>query len=411
VLTGRLPVEGTGPSRYRRAVSTYLDHAASTPSRPEARTALATWLDAANASSTHAAGQAARVAVEEAREQVALALACSPHEVVFTSGGTEADNLAVKGVIWAARERTAHTPHLITTAVEHPAVLDPARWLAGRGDATLTVVDPGPDGRVDIEAVLAAVGPQTALVSVMTANNELGAVNDVPALAAALTERGVPLHTDAVQAIATLDVEVAAWGTAALALSAHKFGGPQGVGIAVLRRGLPVVPLAHGGGQDRGVRSGTFAAGLDAACGEALAAAVRDRAALRTRLRTMTDRLADALTALDGVRRNGPADEAHRLASHVHLGIDGVDGGALSVALDRAGLDVSSGAACGSGAAKASHVLEAVGLSGTPLRLSLGWSSTDADVDRAVDVLTEVIPAIRRRAGAVGSTRAAGVRP
>ncbi len=384
-------------------MSTYLDHAASTPPRPEARAALARWLDAANASSTHAAGQAARVAVEEAREAVATALSCSPHEVVFTSGGTEADNLAVKGVIWAARDRIGGTPHLITTAVEHPAVLDPARWLAERGDATLTVVAPAPDGRVGIEEVLAAVGPRTALVSVMSANNELGAVNDIPGLAAALGEREIPLHTDAVQAIATLDVEVAAWGTAALALSAHKFGGPQGVGIAVLRRGLPVVPLAHGGGQDRGVRSGTFATGLDAACGEALTAAVRDRTELRARLRAMTDRLAGALTALDGVRRNGPVDAAQRLASHVHLGIDDVDGGALSVALDRAGLDVSSGAACGSGAAKASHVLEAANVTGTPLRLSLGWTSTQADVDRAIDVLTDVIPGVRARTAGAGA--------
>ena len=378
-------------------MSTYLDHAATTPPRPEARAALVAWLGAANASSTHAAGQAARLAVEEAREQIAVGLACSPHEVVFTSGGTEADNLAVKGIVWAARDRRADLPHLVTTAVEHPAVLDPARWLAERGDASLTVVDPLPDGRVDVEAVLAAVGPRTALVSVMAANNELGAVNDVAALAAALAEREVPLHTDAVQAIATLDVDVAAWGVSALALSAHKFGGPQGVGVAVLRRGLPVVPIAHGGGQDRGVRSGTFAAGLDAACGAALTAAVRDRPALRDRLRAMTDRLAAALTALDGVRRNGPADAASRLASHVHLGIDRVDGGALTVALDRAGLDASSGAACGSGAAKASHVLEAAGVTGTPLRLSLGWTSTDADVDRAIDVLTDVVPSLRAR--------------
>jgi cysteine desulfurase len=383
-------------------VSTYLDHAASTPPRPEARAALARWLDAANASSTHAAGQAARVAVEEARDAVATALACSPHEVVFTSGGTEADNLAVKGVIWAARERMGGVPHLVTTAVEHPAVLDPARWLAERGDATLTVVTPRHDGRVDLDRVLAAIGPRTALVSVMTANNELGAVNDIPALAAALAERDVPLHTDAVQAVATLDVEVAAWGTAALALSAHKFGGPQGVGVAVLRRGLPVVPLSHGGGQDRGVRSGTFAAGLDAACGEALTAAVHDRAPLRERLEAMTDRLASALTAMDGVRRNGPTQASRRLASHVHLGIDDVEGGALTVALDRAGLAVSSGAACGSGAAKASHVLEAAEVTGTPLRLSLGWTSTQAEVDRAIDVLTDVIPALRARVGGRG---------
>ena len=376
-------------------MTTYLDHAATTPPRPAARAALTSWLDAANASSTHLAGQAARVAVEEARESVATALGCSPHEIVFTSGGTEADNLAIKGIIWAARDRSSALPHLVTTAVEHPAVLDPARWLAERGDATLTVVAPGTDGRVDVEEVLGAVRPETALVSVMAANNELGAVNDIPALAARLAERDVPLHTDAVQAVATLGVDVARWGVAALALSAHKFGGPQGVGIAVLRRGLPVVPLAHGGGQDRGVRSGTFAVGLDAACGAALIAAVADRAELRARLLTLSDRLATAVTGLEGVRRSGPTDPAWRLPSHVHLLLDGVEPTALALALDAAGVAASSGAACGAGAAKASPVLEACGLQGTPLRLSLGWTSTAAEVERVIDVLTDQIPRLR----------------
>ncbi len=380
----------------------YLDHAATTTPRPEARAALTRWLDAANASATHAAGQEARVAVEEAREQVAAGLGCSPHEVVFTAGGTEADNLVVKGVAWAALARGEGRPHLVTTAIEHPAVLEPARWLAERGDAELTVVPPGPDGRVEVERVLQAVGDTTVLVSVMTANNEVGAVNDLPALAAALHDRGVPLHSDAVQAIATLDVDVDGWGLDALSLSAHKLGGPQGVGVAVLRRGLGVEPLLHGGGQDRGVRSGTFAAARDAACGAAVTAAVADRDGLRDRLRRLTDRLADGVTALDGVRRNGPADPAWRLASHVHLSIDGVDGAALTLELDRAGVAAASGAACGAGATKASHVLVACGIEGTPLRLSLGWPSTDADVDRALDVLTDVIPRLRRGAPVVG---------
>lgn len=386
-------------------MTTYLDHAATTPPRPEARAALASWLDAANASSTHLAGQAARVAVEEAREAVATALHCSPHEVVFTSGGTEADNLAVKGVVWAARDHRRQVPHLVTTAVEHPAVLDPARWLAERGDVTLTVVPPDRDGRVDVERVVAALRPETSLVSVMAANNELGAVNDIAGLAAELTDRGVPLHTDAVQAVATLEVDVARWGAAALALSAHKFGGPQGVGVAVLRRGLPVVPLAHGGGQDRGVRSGTFAVGLDAACGAALTAAVADRAELRTRLRALTDRLAAAVTAVEGVTRSGPADPDFRLATHVHLLLDGVDANALSLGLDAAGIAASGGAACGAGAAKSSPVLEACGLAGTPLRLSLGWTSTDAEVDRAIDVLTDLIPRLRTAPGVAAGVR------
>ena len=383
-------------------MTTYLDHAATTPPRPEAREALSRWLDAANASSTHAAGQAARAAVEEARERVAGALGCSPHEVVFTAGGTEADNLAIKGAVWAARDRGVTTPHLVTTAVEHPAVLDTCQWLAERGDADLTVVGVRADGRVEVDEVLGAVRDTTVLVSVMAANNELGAVNDVPALAAALAEREVPLHTDAVQAIATLDVDVDGWGVAALASSAHKIGGPQGVGVAVLRRGVPVEPLLHGGGQDRGVRSGTFAAGLDAACGAALEGAVADRPVLRERLRGLSDRLANGLTAIDGVRRNGPSDPVWRLASHVHVSIDGVDGAALTLAMDRAGLAASSGAACGAGAAKPSHVLVACAIEGTPLRLSLGWTSTEDDVERALDVLGDVIPALRAGAPVVG---------
>jgi cysteine desulfurase len=294
---------GDDPGRYRHGVHVLLDHAATTPPRPAARAALSTWLEAANASSTHAAGQQARAAVEEAREQVATALGSSPHEVVFTAGGTEADNLAVKGLVWAARDRGHHQPHIVTTAVEHPAVLEPATWLADRGEATLTVVPPAADGTVEVERILEAVTDRTVLVSVMTANNELGAINDIAALGEALADRPAALHTDAVQALATLDVDVRAWQLDALALSAHKIGGPQGVGIAVLRRGLPVEPLLHGGGQDRGVRSGTFAVGLDAACGAAVHAAAAARPALRPRLRELSDRLAAGLVALDGVRR------------------------------------------------------------------------------------------------------------
>jgi cysteine desulfurase len=382
-------------------VHTYLDHAASTPPRPEARAALTRWLGSANASAPHAAGQDARAVVEEARERVAEALRCSPHEVVFTSGGTEADNLAIKGVVWAAGRRLGRVPHLVTTAVEHPAVLAPARWLAERGECHLDVVPPAPDGSTEVERILDAVRDDTVLVSAMTANNELGAVTDVSALAGALAERGIPLHTDAVQAVATLEVDVAADGVSALALSAHKFGGPQGVGVAVLRRGLPVEPLAHGGGQDRGVRSGTFATGLVAAFAAGLDAAVADRVPLRARLRALTDRLALGATALDGVRRNGPTDPARRLASHVHLSFDGVDPAALSLALDRAGVIASAGSACGSGAATASPVLVACGVTGTPLRLSLGWTSSDEDVDRVLEVLTELVPAVRSGASAL----------
>ena len=380
----------------------YLDHAASTVPRPAAREALLRWVDpdgvAANASSTHGAGRAVRTAVEEAREQVAAALGAHPQDVVFTSGGTEADNLAVKGIAWAGAEEGRR--HLLTTAVEHPAVLEAARWLADHDAFDLTIVPPDTDGRVDPGRVLDAVRDDTALVSVMTANNELGAVNDVATIGAALRERGVPFHTDAVQAFATLDVDVAAWKVDALALSAHKFGGPHGVGVAYLRRGVPVVPLLHGGGQDRGVRSGTFAAGLAAACGAAVQAAANDRSDLRRRLAALADRLAAGLTAVPGVTRNGPGEPDDRLCSHVHVSIDDVDGEALTFALDRAGVQVSAGAACGAGAQKASHVLAAAAIGGdAAVRFSLGWTSVEAHVDRAVEVFAATVLDLRRHAG------------
>ncbi len=382
------------------ATTTYLDHAASTPVRPEARATLEAWLaTTGNASSTHAAGQQARVAVEEARERTAGVLGVAPQDVVFTSGGTEADNLAIKGMAWAARDRGRD--HLVTTAVEHPAVRDTCRWLAEHQGFTLTVVPPRRDGTVDPTRVLEAVRDDTALVSVMAANNELGAINDLGALAGPLRERGVVLHTDTVQAVSTRDLT--GLDVDALAVSGHKLGAPQGVGLAVLRRGVPVVPLHHGGGQDREVRSGTFASALDASLGAGLVAAAADRGRLSATAAAQTDRLADVLLAMDGVVRNGPSDPAWRLPTHLHVGVAGVAGEALTFALDRAGLQAASGAACGSGALKASHVLDACGIEADAvLRLTVGWTTTDADVDRALDVLVDAITRLRSGAAVAG---------
>lgn len=380
--------------------SIYLDHAATTVPRPEARDALLQWFDPAvgtgNPSSAHADGQRLRVVVEEARERAAAALSARPQEIVFTSGGTEADNLAVKGLVWAGFERGRR--HLVTTAVEHPAVLDAAHWIATHEAVELTVVPPRPDGTVEVEQVLDAVRDDTALVSVMSANNELGAVNDLTALGTALRQHDVPLHTDAVQLYATRAVDVT-W-VDALALSAHKFGGPVGVGLLYVRRGVPIVPLHHGGGQDRGVRSGTLAAALAAACAAAMVAARADRRRLARHLPDLALRLASGLTAVDGIRRNGPQEATRRLASHVHVSIDGVDGEALTFALDQAGVRVSAGSACASGAQRSSHVLEACGIEAdASIRASLGWTTTLADVDRAVEVITEVVTRLRRDAG------------
>ena len=376
----------------------YLDHAASTPVRPEARAAVAAWLEEpgsavlGNPSAGHAAGRAARVAVETAREQVAAALGARPADVVFTSGGTEADNLAIKGLAWAGAE--AGRRHLVVSAVEHAAVRSPARWLTGHG-FTLTEVAAAPDGRIDVEAVLDAVTDQTAVVSVMAANNELGTCNDVEGLAAALVDRPAVLHTDAIQAVATRDVRLVA-GLDAMSVSGHKFGAPAGVGAAVLRRGVGVEPLLHGGGQDRGVRSGTFAAALDAALGAGIEAAVADRARVAATTRAQTDRIRQAVEAMDGVHVHGTDDPGMRLPTHVHLGLDGVDAELLTFGLDQAGLCASTGSACSSGAQAASHVVQASGISDDAvLRLSVGWTTTDQDVARAIDILDTVVMRLR----------------
>lgn len=380
----------------------YLDHAASTPVRPVARDAVRRWLDESgegvlgNPSASHGAGRAARVAVEGAREQVAAALGARPADIVFTSGGTEADNLAVKGLAWAAAESGRR--HLVTTGVEHAAVRNSARWLADHS-FTLTEVTPRPDGRVDVDEVLAAVRDDTAVVSVMTANNEVGSCNDIASLAAALVDRPAVLHTDAIQAVATCDVRLVD-GLDAISVSGHKFGAPQGVGAIVLRRGVGVEPLLHGGGQDRGVRSGTFAAALDAALGAAIEDAVADRARLAATSRSQTDRIRAAVHDLDGVHVHGSLDPAWQLPTHVHLGIDGVDAELLTFGLDRAGVCASTGSACSSGAQAASHVVTACRIDDDAvLRLSVGWTTTDEEVDRAIDVLVDVVT--RLRAGTV----------
>ncbi len=380
----------------------YLDHAASTPVRPAARAALAQWIDPpdgtvlGNPSATHAAGRAAREAVEVAREQVAAAVDARPADVVFTSGGTESDNLAVKGLAWAGA--LAGRRHVVVSAVEHPAVRNAARWLATQGFA-LDEVEVGHDGRVDVERVLAAVTDDTAVVSVMAANNELGSCNDVDALAAALVDRPAVLHTDAVQAFATRPVGLRP-GLDALSLSGHKFGGPPGVGVAVLRRGVGVEPLLHGGGQDRGVRSGTFAAALDAAFGAAVEEAVADRDRLAAAARDQVKRLQRAAGDLDGVHVHGPVTADARLATHLHLGIPGVEAELLSFGLDQAGVAVSTGAACAAGATAASHVTAACGIDDDAvLRLSVGWTTTDADVEHAADVLVDVVTRLRAGRG------------
>jgi cysteine desulfurase len=378
-------------------VTTYLDHAATTPVDAAVLAAMRPYLeqDFGNASSLHAFGRAAREGVEAAREQVAAALGVAPLEVLFTSGGTESDNAALKGIAWASAGR-----HLVTTAIEHHAVLETVEWLAEHEGFEATVVPVEHDGVVDPDRLLAAVREDTAAVSVMAANNEIGTVQPLEVIGPALAERGVPLHTDAVQAFGRVPLDLGGWGIGALSLSAHKINGPKGVGVLVLRRDLAVQPVLHGGGQERGVRSGTFNVAGIVGCGEAVRLTADTMDTEVPRLRTLRDRLLDGLLAVDGVTVNGSLQR--RLPHNAHVAVAGCDGEALLLALDAAGIACSTGSACQSGAAEPSHVLRAIGADtdrAGHLRFTCGRTTTEADVDAAVTAFADCVKRLRDAGG------------
>jgi cysteine desulfurase len=381
-------------------MAVYLDHAATTPLDPDVEEAMRPYLtvEYGNPSSLHRWGRAARTAVELAREQVAAALGVSALEVLFTGGGTEADNLAVKGLAWAARD-AGRGAHLVTTAVEHHAVLEACEWLAAHQGFTLTVVEVDGDGVVDPERLLGAVRDDTVCVSVMAANNEIGTVQPLDEIGPALADRGVALHTDAVQAFGRAPLDPDAWGLGALALSAHKFNGPKWVGVLMLRRHLAAQPVLHGGGQERGVRSGTLNTPGIVGCGAAAELTAATMGAEVPRLRALRDRLLDGLLAVEGVTLNGSRHD--RLPHNAHVAVGGCDGEALLVALDAAGVAGSTGSACQSGAAAPSHVLSAIGADPrvAHIRLTCGRTTTDDDVDEAVTAFTASVGQLREAGG------------
>ncbi len=381
----------------------YLDHAATTPVRPEVADRYAEELTrGGNPSSLHAVGRDARRRLEEAREELAAALGAEPAEVVLTSGGTEADNLAVKGAVYA---HATPRPRLLVSAVEHHAVLDAASWLGERGLADVTVLPVTGDGTVDLDAARVALedGEAPALVSVMWANNETGVVQPVEELVALAGD--VPVHSDAVQAVAHLPVDFAASGLAAMTVTGHKLGGPVGTGALVARRELALAPVHHGGGQERGVRSGTLDVAGARALALAVSLAVADREAEAARLAALRDRLvAGALAAVDGLRLTGAG--APRLPHVAHLTVEGADADSLLFGLDMAGVNASAGSACSAGVQEASFVLVAMGyppeLARSALRFSLGRTTTEADVDAVLAVLPDVVA----RSRAANVTRA-----
>ena len=377
-------------------VSVYLDHAATTPLRPEAFDAMRPWLTTSfgNPSGGHRIAREACRAVDEARDAVAAALGCAPGEVVFTGGGTEADNLAVAGVLAAARAQ-GKPAGAVCSAIEHHAVL---HAVEAEGGHTVGV---DAAGRIDLDRLADGIDAGTALVSVMLANNEVGTIEDLDAVATVLRERApdAVLHTDAVQAVAWLDVAARAAPAQLVSIAAHKFGGPQGTGALVVREGVRLSPLLRGGGQERERRSGTHNVAGIVGMAAALTAAVADRDAAVDAVRRRRDRLVAGVgDALGGVVESAAGIE--RLPNIAHLRLAGVDSEALLVLLDDEGVCASAGSSCASGAMEPSHVLAAMGVARadarTALRLSLGRTTTDEDVARGIDAV--VAGAIRLRA-------------
>jgi cysteine desulfurase len=445
--------------------TTYLDHAATTPMHPAAVAALTAELErVGNPSSAHDAGRAARRVVEESRELLAARLGARPTEVLFTGGGTEADNLAVKGLFWARSGAEPRRRRVLVSAVEHHAVLDAALWLGAHEGAEAMVLPVDGVGRLRLDALeaeLAAHADEVALVSVMWANNEVGTVQPIAEVVALAHRYGIPVHSDAVQAVSTLPVDFAASGLDAMSTSAHKLGGPVGVGALLLRRDLAVTSVQHGGGQERGIRSGTFATPLIRSFAVAVDEAVADRTERAARVAGLRDALMTGVLAavpdavvrgparpalpglpgLPGVERSGAvslhlsglaADSLHSrghgaratslhsvgerepgavpdaatcLPGTLSITFPGCETDALLFLLDSHGVQCSAGSACQAGVTQTSHVLLAMGLTeadarGT-VRFTFGRTSAQADVDAALAVLPEAVERARA-ASAVG---------
>ncbi|MFJ5796959.1 cysteine desulfurase family protein [Streptomyces decoyicus] len=382
----------------------YLDHAATTPMLPEAVQAMTAQLTVTgNASSLHADGRRARRTVEEARESLAVSLGARPSEIVFTAGGTEADNLAVKGLYWSRRAADPARTRVLASPVEHHAVLDAVEWLAEHEGARVEWLPVDTYGRVPAEGLRAAIArnpADVALATVMWANNEIGTIQPVRELAEVAREFGIPLHADAVQAFGQLEVDFAASGLAAMTVSGHKIGGPYGIGALLLGREYAPVPVLHGGGQERHVRSGT----LDTPAIAAFAAAGRHAAAHREDFARDIGALRDDLikavrSAAPDAVLGGDPDPAGRLPANAHFSFPGCEGDSLLLLLDAQGIACSTGSACTAGVAQPSHVLLATGMSpelarGT-LRFSLGHTSTTEDVAALAQAIGPVVERAR----------------
>ena len=404
---GRVSAGARGPASDRAPVgaAVYLDHAATTPMRPEAIAAMTEELgQAGNPSSLHHLGRRARRVVEESREQIAEAYGARPSEVVFTSGGTEADNLAIKGLYWARRASAPQRRTVLIAAAEHHAVLDSAAWLASHEDAKVNWLPVDSEGIVCPDVLRAAIEPDPgaiALISVMWANNEVGTVQPVAELAEVAREYEIPFHSDAVQAAGQLPVSLAGSGATALTVTGHKIGGPVGAGALLLARGADPVPVLHGGGQERDVRSGTLDTPAIRGFATAVEVSVMRRDEEAKRLAALRDELiAQVTAAVPDAVLNGPPPGPARLPGNAHFSFPGCEGDALLLLLDAKGIACSTGSACTAGVAQPSHVLLAMGADEArargSLRFSFGHSSVPQDTDAVGAVIREVVERARR---------------
>ena len=378
----------------------YMDYAATAPVLPEVLNAMLPFFISGfgNPSGIHANGRETRKAVEHARRQKAKVLGAESREIIFTSGGSESNNLAVQGTAFALREKGNH---IITSQIEHPSVLNTCRWLEKHG-FRITYLPVDPDGTVDPASIRETISPDTILVSVMTANNEIGTVQPVARIGEICREKGVVFHTDAVQAVGMLKTDVREMNADLLSLSAHKFHGPKGTGALYIRTGVRVDPVIHGGSQERGLRAGTENVPGIVGLGKAIETAESEREENAARIRELRDLLISRIAgSIPGARLNGHSER--RLPNNCHFSFSGIESEALVLRMDLAGVSVSGGSACTSGSMEPSHVLQAIGLKDGMLRggirLTLGRETTRDEIEKTAQLLTEIVDDLRKLRG------------
>jgi cysteine desulfurase len=384
-----------------RVSSIYLDYAATTPLDPDVLRAMMPYLgpEFGNPSSIYQQAQAAKAAIEDARQKVAAVFALDPAEIVFTSGATESDNLALSGVAWAAKKAGIERPHIVSTAIEHSAIIESLAWLESVGFA-VTLVGCDRDGMIDPADVRREIMKDTALISVMYANNEVGSIQPIPEIAAIAHESGIPLHVDATQAAGLLDLSSGTLHADLVSISAHKFYGPKGVGVLAARRDVRIDWQQHGGGQEGGRRGGTENVAGIVGLATALVRADGYRDAYAAHCRSVRDLLWERISGeIDDIWLNGPSLDGPRLPNNLNIGIPGVQGETMLVNLDLAGIAASAGSACSVGRNEPSHVLLAMGRTveeaRSSLRLTVGRPTSQADVIEAADAVVEVADRVR----------------